>query len=251
MKKHVVPLISITLLAAAAVFKFALVGYSFSAYIMAAAAVLILLLHFLVRRGRKGSRSARVLTAVIAALTAAGILLFAVSEAFVISNARTEQRSSDASYLIVLGAGVNGTVPSLSLRNRLDAALEYLNMNPETVAIVSGGRGSGENISEAECMRLWLEQRGIDPERIVSEDRATNTMENLEYSFALISEREKGRIPEPVAVLSSEYHLLRAKMQAEKLGVDCAGVAARTTLPLLRINYFIREAFGAVYEFVS
>lgn len=250
-KNRTVPIIAVILAAAALFLKFALVGYSFSAYLLAGAAVVLLVLHFLVWGAKRGSTAARVLTAVLAVLIAAGLALFAVSESFVVKNARTEERAAQAEYIIVLGAGVNGTVPSLSLRNRLDAALAFLEENPAAVAVVTGGQGSGEDLTEAECMRLWLEGRGIAPERILTEPRAENTRENLKFSFDLIRGREGGSIPEPVAVVSSEYHLLRAKMQAEKLGVDCAGVAARTTLPVLRINYFIREAFGAVYEFVS
>ena len=83
------------------------------------------------------------------------------------------------------------------------------------------------------------------------EPNATNTRENLAFSFAIIAEREGGEVPD-TAIVSSEYHLLRAKMQAAKLGQEnCAGVAAKTTLPVLRVNYFIREAFGVAYEFVT
>ncbi len=252
MKKNLtVPVIAVILIVIALFMKFALIGYSFSAYILVAAAAVLLVLHFLVRGVKKGVKAAKAVTAVLAVLIAAGLAVFAVSEANVVKNARTEERAAQAKYLIVLGAGVNGSTPSLSLRNRLDAALAFLEENPASVAVVTGGQGSGEDLTEAECMRLWLTERGIAPERIISEPRAENTRENLEFSFALIREREGGSVPEPVAVVSSEYHLLRAKMQAEKLGVDCAGVAARTTLPVLRINYFIREAFGAAYEFVS
>ncbi len=153
-------------------------------------------------------------------------------------------------YVIVLGAGVNGTEPSLSLRNRLEAALDFLEKAPGAAAVLSGGQGPGEQITEAECMRRWLAARGVAPERLILETRAATTRENIEFSLALIEQRE-GRRPDGIAIVSSEYHLLRAKMQAKKLGVsDCAGVAARTTLPVLRVNYFIREGFGAAYEYL-
>jgi uncharacterized SAM-binding protein YcdF (DUF218 family) len=88
-----------------------------------------------------------------------------------------------------LGAGLHGTTPSLSLTNRLAAALAFLEEHPDTVAIVSGGQGPGENMTEAEAMTIWLEARGIAPERIIGEPEATSTAENLENSFRIIRER--------------------------------------------------------------
>lgn len=246
------PFAALALVIAALVLKFALVGYSFLAYIFVAAAAVLIVMHLLVRFAKKGSKKAKTAAIVIACLLAVGVVIFAVAEGAVIKNAKTDESAYDMDYVIVLGAGVNGTEPSLSLYNRLTAALGFLERSPDAVAIVSGGQGSGELISEAECMRRWLEARGVAPERIVMEPNATNTRENLKFSFDIIAGREGGAYPDAVAIVSSEYHLLRAKMQAKKLGVrDCAGVAAKTTLPVLRVNYFIREAFGVAWESVS
>ena len=245
------PFVALALVVAALVLKFALVGYSFTAYICVAAAAVLIIMHLLVRFAKKGSKKAKTAAIVIACLLAAGLAVFAVSEAFVVKNAKTDERAYGMKYVVVLGAGVNGTAPSLSLYNRLTAALDCLERSPDSVAVVSGGQGPGELISEAECMRRWLVSRGVAPERIVMEPNATNTRENLAFSFAIIAEREGGEVP-ATAIVSSEYHLLRAKMQAAKLGQEnCAGVAAKTTLPVLRVNYFIREAFGVAYEFVT
>ena len=81
--------------------------------------------------------------------------------------------------MIVLGAGVNGTEPSLSLRTRLDAALDYLTANPDIPAVLTGGRGYGETITEAQCMYDYLTERGVEPERLILEDAASNTAENF------------------------------------------------------------------------
>ena len=135
--------------------------------------------------------------------------------------------------------------PSLSLRNRLEAALAYLQENPETVAIVSGGQGPGEQISEAEAMRVWLEARGVAPARIRMETQAASTAENLRFSLALIAQAGDGQAS--VAVCSSEYHLCRARALAREAGVEVYGVAGRTTLPLLRLNYFVREGLAMLW----
>lgn len=255
MKKNkmlIVPFIALFLVLCALVLKVALAGYSFLSYILVAAAALLIILHLLFKLAKRGrlpsSAIAKVLIALILLALIVGIVIFAVNEAAVVKNAKTEERAYGMDYVVVLGAGVNGTEPSLSLHNRLEAALDFLEKAPGAVAIVSGGQGPGEMISEAECMRQWLEARGVAPERIIMEPAATNTYENLKFSFDLIAERE-GEYPDGVAIVSSEYHLLRAKLQAKKLGVEnCAGVAAKTTLPVLRTNYFMREAFGVAYE---
>lgn len=56
------------------------------------------------------------------------------------------------------------------------------------MAVVSGGQGPGETMTEGEAMSVWLEARDVDPSRIIVEDKATSTMENLEFSFKLIRE---------------------------------------------------------------
>ena len=115
-------------------------------------------------------------------------------------------------------------------------------------AVVSGGQGPGETMTEGEAMSVWLEAKGIDPSRIIVEDKATSTNRgrNLEFSFELI--RAAGGEPDGnCAIVTSEYHLCRAKMMAADLGVEAWGVAGHTTWPTLMLNYFIREAFAVTY----
>lgn len=221
-------------LAAGCVLRFAVPGHDFIGYGLWLLAVLIVGFALLHRKGR----------IVLACLTAAGLIAFASVEAPVLADAQTDAGSAD--YLIVLGAGVNGSAPSLSMQNRLVAARDYLAAHPETVAIVSGGQGPGENITEASAMYDWLTANGVDAARIVQEDQSTSTRENLENSFAII--RARGGDPaQGVAVVSSEYHLHRAKQIANALGAEVSGVAGETTLPTMRANYFIREAFAEAY----
>lgn len=223
-------------------FQFALIGYTVMALLFWTLAALVLIYALLQKRGMLRTR--RVLTA----LVCIGLAALVAIEIPIIKNARTDKGAA-ADYMIVLGAGVNGTVPSLSLANRLTAAQAYLEENPDCIAIVSGGQGPGEDITEAEAMRRWLEARGIAPERIVMEDRATSTDENIAYSLELI--RARGDDPDSVAIVSSEYHLYRAKCIARAQGIaQPLGVAGRTSYPVLMINYFIREAFAVAYMWV-
>lgn len=226
----------IVLLVAAVVFAVAMTGHTFVAALCAFIALVIVYFHFVRRRGL------RIAAAIV---LAAGIAVFGVIEAPIVAGARTDA-PDDVEYLVVLGAGLHGDVPSLSLTDRLEGALAWLEAHPDCVAVVSGGQGPGETMTEGEAMGIWLDARGIDPSRIIVEDRATSTQENLEYSFALI----RGRGGEPdgnCAIVTSEYHLYRAKALAARQGVECFGVAARTSWPTLMLNYFIREGFAVTY----
>ena len=226
----------IVLLIAALVFAFAMTGHTFVAALCAFIALVIVFYHF-VRR-----RSLRIAAAVV---LISGVAVFGVIEAPIVSAARTDA-PEDVEYIVVLGAGLHGDVPSLSLTDRLDAALSWLEAHPDGTAVVSGGQGPGETMTEGEAMSVWLEARGIDPERIIVEDKATSTQENLEFSFELI--RERGGEPDGnCAIVTSEYHLYRAKALAARQGVECYGVAARTSWPTLMLNYFIREGFAVTY----
>lgn len=189
----------------------------------------------------------RVLRTLVTLVLVVCVGYFCVVESFILRDARTETETP-ADYIIVLGAGVNGTVPSLSLRDRLVGTYDYMTANPNCIAIVSGGQGEGEDITEARCMRDWLVERGIAPERIYMEDQSTCTLENLQYSMEIIDTLP---MENPViGLVSSEYHLHRAKRLAAYVGIPVIGIAARTSYPTVAANYFIREAFAMTEQYV-
>ncbi len=126
-------------------------------------------------------------------------------------------------YAIILGAKVNGETPSLSLRYRLDAALEYANKHPHVQLILSGGKGPGEDISEGESMKKYLVGNGIDENRLIVESKSTSTYENIMNSKAMMPSSKKS-----VTIISSDYHLERAKRIARILNLEADVVAANT-----------------------
>lgn len=179
------------------------------------------------------------------ALLCAGALAFAYLEALVVGGVHTDPAAEDAQCVVILGAGVNGTEPSLMLTSRLEAALAFIAGKPDIPIICSGGQGTGEDISEADCMADWLIARGVDESRVYREDRSTSTRENFAFSYALMAEH--GIDPSgSFAFVTNDYHIYRAGRIA---GTDGAhGVAA--TLPRtayydgLQLNYYVREAFA-------
>ena len=98
----------------------------------------------------------------------------------VLSRSFKSEEKSDVA--IVLGCVVNGDKPGIFLKGRINAAYKFLNENPNAIAILSGGQGNGENISEAKCMFNCLTEMGIDKSRLLIEDKSTSTRENFKYS---------------------------------------------------------------------
>lgn len=184
-------------------------------------------------------------------LLCVGLLGFCVLEALVVSGADGNAEGKDVSCVVILGAGVNGTQPSLMLRARLDAALDFIADKPDIPVIVSGCQGKGEDITEAECMYRYLTARGIAADRVWKEELATSTRTNFACSMALAAER--GLDPDaPFAYVTNDFHVYRAGVTA---GVPWAyGVAARLPRNLyydaLEVNYFIREAFALANEYL-
>jgi len=120
--------------------------------------------------------------------------------------------------VIVLGAGLRGDRPSLTLRNRLDCALDYYEKNPDCVIVVTGGQGQGEDITEALAMERYLVAHGVPEEKIIKEELSTSTYENFENARLLLSERFFGDYS--AVIVTNDFHILRAVSTAEKVGFD-------------------------------
>lgn len=146
-------------------------------------------------------------------------------------------------YIVVLGAKVENGGPSPSLQERIDAAYEYLTDHPDTVAIVSGAKGSDEPITEAQCMYDCLVKLGIAPERIIKEEQATSTWGNLSFSLDIIEELTGSR-PESIGVVSSDFHLFRTSLQAKEHDLEVLGIPAKTGSFSRWLHYFLREICG-------
>lgn len=234
------------LLILSAIYAYAVIGYKTIALVFLSIAFVVALYKIISDYSKKNEKWAKKLKTALSVAIGLGLVCFMAIEIPIVASARTD-KNAEAPYLIVLGAGVNGTSPSLSLVNRLTAAKEYLDNYKDAVAVVSGGKGPGEDITEAECMRRWLIENGISEERIIKEANSFSTEDNIRNSLEKIQEAG-GDPSERVAIVSSEYHLYRAKYFAREMGANPVGVAAHTSYPILMINYFIREAFAVVYQ---
>lgn len=126
-------------------------------------------------------------------------------------------------YAIILGAKVNGETPSLTLRYRLEEALSYAEEYPDVKFILSGGQGPDEDIAEGEAMRRFLVERGVVEERLLLETNSTSTYENILYSKKLLPEDVNA-----VTLITSDFHLARARLIADNLDLETDALPAKT-----------------------
>lgn len=169
-------------------------------------------------------------------------LLLAALEALVLRGfSQRGEKNLDA--IIVLGAQVWPSGPSFSLKYRLDTAITYLEENPDTICIVSGGQGYNEPFTEAQGMYDYLTAHGIAPDRIRREERSTNTVENIRFSRQLLQPDET-----KIGIVTNDFHVYRGVSIARKSGLpDAVGIAAPSNRYYLPNNMF-REAFGIIKD---
>lgn len=171
------------------------------------------------------------------------ILSFIMIESLIIY-AAVDEPKNQADYVLVLGAGIRGEeVPPL-LGKRLEQARIYLAAHPDCKVILSGGQGAGETISEAEAMKRYLVKHGIDEPRIIKEDKATSTFENLKNTRTILIKREPD-LNCRLIIVSNDFHIFRAKMLARRLGLNAEGLPCRTALIDIPHGY-IREYLAVI-----
>ncbi len=116
--------------------------------------------------------------------------------------------------VVVLGAGVRGTTPSRTLKSRLEKAVKYHTKNPDAVILVSGGQGPQEDITEAEAMRIYLVEHGVDPDKIIKEEKSTSTYENFNFSKEILDRHFTNNYN--IAFITNDYHIFRSRLYAKQ-----------------------------------
>ena len=167
------------------------------------------------------------------ALSGAGRVLFALFavsfigiQGVIMAGMRADPAAAQAEYLLVLGARVNPDgQPSAALAARLDTAYDFIQEHPDVTAILCGGQGGNEPCTEADAMYAYLTAKGMDGSRLLREDESSNTIENIENARALIGDGHR------TAVVTSDYHLARARVLMRRGGLDACGIPAPTPHP--------------------
>lgn len=175
-----------------------------------------------------------------------GVLCFCITLGSIVLSNGTN--ATDQSTVIVLGCSVVGDVPSIMLNNRVKKACEYLEQNPDSVAILSGGQGADESISEAECMYRLLTERGIATDRLYLEDKSINTRTNIENSAKIINDNG---LSKDIVVVSSDYHLKRATMVCRKCGFSNVHRISAQSTYFDKPTFYLREVLAVAKEFIT
>lgn len=180
---------------------------------------------------------------IISKLILIAMIIFLVPYCITLSRiiAEAKQGASNINTIIILGCRVKGDKPSLALLERCRAGAKYLQENSEAIAILSGGQGSDELISEAECMNIIMQDLGIDKSRLYTESKSTSTKENLLFSKQII---EQNNLDDSIAIVSSEYHLYRAKSLAKGCGYTNVYTIPAKTKWYCAPTFYTREIFG-------
>ena len=184
-------------------------------------------------------RAGRIALSAVCAVVFLLALLFAVVSGIMAAAACAAP--AENATVVVLGAALRGEQPSRMLAERLKTAAAYLKAHPESACVVSGGQNDDEILSEAEVMKRYLVNLGIEESRVYLEDRSMNTEENLRMSLEVI---EREGLPDAVAVATHEFHQLRAKIHAEEAGFQENGALTVHTPWYLFGGYWIRDFAG-------
>lgn len=157
-------------------------------------------------------------------------------------NAAADAGSVDA--IIVLGSSTRDGQPSATLARRLDAAAQIARTRPDALVVTSGGVDFGERESEGRVMANYLQEvHGLPGDRVLAEEKSTSTALNLQYSQDMLANRGVARDAR-VAIVTSDFHTLRARWIARKSGlVNITTVGASTPLSI-RFNAWLREYFA-------
>ena len=191
---------------------------------------------WLMLRLRDRYKVCRVLSVVGRVLFGLFLVSFIAIQGIILHGMRADPEAADAEYLLVLGARVyEDGRPSAALAARLDTAYDFMQEHPEVTAILCGGQGSNEPCPEAEAMYDYMVAKGVDADRLLLEDKSSNTIQNIENARALIGNGHK------TAVVTSDYHLARARVLMERGGLDACGIPAPTPYPAQRVSVHCRE----------
>lgn len=158
--------------------------------------------------------------------------------------------SYDKDFIIILGSKINkdGTLTPL-LKGRVDKAIEFGNKQYETtkkkiIYIPSGGKGSDESIAEAEAIKNYLIEKGINKKQIIIEDKSTSTIENMKYSKDKIDAMNAYA---KISFSTTNYHVFRSGVIANEQGIECEGIGSKTKW-YFYTNALIREFIANIVQ---
>lgn len=175
-----------------------------------------------------------------------------VAEILIVSFVAVYGQMDNADYtedaVVVLGAGVMGDQVTLPLKLRLNKAIEYHSQNPDAFIVVTGGKGYQETVTEAHAMEKYLTENGMPKDKIIKEEKATSTNENMRFSKKILDKRFRSKYK--IAVITNSFHIYRGTSIAKSEGFDNvshlhAGLRWYTAIPC-----YVRESLAVLKMWV-
>ena len=158
----------------------------------------------------------------------------------------------DKDYIIIHGCQIrkDGTLTKL-LQSRADRAIEFAKLQKEAtgkdiIFVPSGGKGNDEIISEGEAIKRYLLENGISEDKIIKEDDSASTEENVKLAMDKMRDNF-GSDGYKAAFATTNYHVFRTGMLADKMGLKAEGIGSRTKA-YFWINAFVREFIATVVK---
>ena len=177
----------------------------------------------------------KVLMSILSCLVAVGVVTAATLVGIMIKYSFASPPEN--ATVVILGCRVHGTRPSTMLYDRMNTALKYIKENPDSYIIASGGKGQGEDISEAQAIKTYLLDQGVAKEKIFVEDKSVNTDENIKFSSKII---EDNNLNTKIAVATDSFHQFRAWYFAKENGFESSAISCKTRW-YFSASYYSRE----------
>ncbi|WP_297639357.1 YdcF family protein [uncultured Clostridium sp.] len=216
-----------------------LVLAAFICFIILGLLSLIGIVFFIKKRKKIKNKKIKVVGWIFSILVSITILGYLIFEGIYIYHMATYKdlyNVGDYRYEIILGGGLNGDKPGSILEKRLNLGIDYLNLYKNTKVIVSGGQGPDEIVPEAVAMKNYLIEHGIKENRIIEENKSRTTVQNIAFSKKIL--KNMGAENEKVVIVTDDFHLYRAQLIADELGVKNTGIACKSNLGI-KLEYVI------------
>ena len=203
-------------------------------------------------------------------LATLGVLIFVITS-IAISLSLPDNDEPGLDFLIVLGTKPDLEKKGSECKYRLDKAIEYIDNNPDTIIVISGGIGR-DGKTESVVMADYLIKNGIDKNNILVEIQSHNTRQNLIYSKALIDRynsdikrrtditivNDMGPVlevedkPQTIGILTNDFHIFRSMLIAKRVGYTQVYPISARSNRVLYLHMLVRETFAIFkYKFLE
>jgi uncharacterized SAM-binding protein YcdF (DUF218 family) len=194
-------------------------------------------------------RVVRALGRLIVSVVLAVIAIWAASMAAVILFSGIDQ-ARPAESIVVLGAAQYAGRPSPVLKARLDHGIDLWTRGMGKVLVLTGGRGSGDTMSEAEVGRTYARKHGVPDTAILLEKEGRTSRESM---LAVADLLQKRGIKTAILV-SDPFHMLRLSIIGRRFGLTPYTSPTRTS-PISpnrekRWRYMLGESVKAPLAFL-